>query len=169
MGLKFPGSHPHMPGILGISLALILQKVRDQIVSQCWSRFNSLTAWSQKKSSKRPPSTRLRSHIASLLNLIAQSKSQSHPRRKEWENRLPFLSCSLFAWLHPRHMKFLGQGLNLSHKCNFCCSCSNAGSFNPLHRAGDQTQAAVVGFLTHCATAVFQTLTLDERSKEVWT
>ena len=27
--------------------------------------------------------------------------------------------------------KFLGQGLNLSH------SCSNAGSFNPLHQARD--------------------------------
>ena len=25
------------------------------------------------------------------------------------------------------------QGLNLSHSFDLCCSCSNAGSFNPLH------------------------------------
>ena len=37
-------------------------------------------------------------------------------------------------------------------------SCYNAGSFNPLHQAGDRTHtstaiwAAAVGFLTHCAT-----------------
>ena len=49
--------------------------------------------------------------------------------------------------------KFPGQGLNLS------CSCSNAGSFNPLQWARDQTrssaemQAAAVRFLTHCAMA----------------
>ena len=48
--------------------------------------------------------------------------------------------------------KFQVQGLNLS------CSCGNAGSFNPLRWAGDQTftaiviQATAVEFLTHCAT-----------------
>ena len=54
--------------------------------------------------------------------------------------------------------KFLGQGLNPSCSCDLGPSCSNARTFNPLHRAGDQTrtsaatQVAVVGFLTHCIT-----------------
>ena len=50
--------------------------------------------------------------------------------------------------------KFLGQGLNPSHSWDLHCSCSNTGSFNPLHRAGDQTStsevtwaAVAVGFL----------------------
>ena len=55
--------------------------------------------------------------------------------------------------------KFPGQGLNPSHSCDLCCSCSNARYFNPLHWAGDQTsasiatQATAVGFLLHGATA----------------
>ena len=46
--------------------------------------------------------------------------------------------------------KFLGQGLNPS------CRCGSNGSFNILHlarhrtRASPETQAAAVGFLTHC-------------------
>ena len=52
--------------------------------------------------------------------------------------------------------KFPGQELNLSHSCDLGCSWSNSGSFN--HRAvrtcaSIATQAAAVGFLTHCATA----------------
>ena len=55
--------------------------------------------------------------------------------------------------------KFPGQGLNPSHSCDLCCSCSNARYFNPLHWDGDQTsasiatQATAVGFLLHGATA----------------
>jgi len=30
------------------------------------------------------------------------------------------------------HMEFLGQGSDLRHSCNLCCSCHKAGSFNPL-------------------------------------
>ena len=50
--------------------------------------------------------------------------------------------------------KSTGQGLNLSHSCDLHHKCSNAGSINPLHQAGDQTHtsaatwAAAVGFLT---------------------
>ena len=38
-------------------------------------------------------------------------------------------------------MEFLGQGSDLSHSCDLCCSCSssNAGSFNLLCQEGDQT------------------------------
>ena len=40
----------------------------------------------------------------------------------------------------PGIWKFLGQGLNPNHSCNPCHSCGNAGSFNPLHLAGDPTR-----------------------------
>ena len=55
--------------------------------------------------------------------------------------------------------KFPGQGLNLSHSCALQNSCSNARSFNQLYQARDrtcasaETQAAAVGFLTHCTMA----------------
>ena len=46
----------------------------------------------------------------------------------------------LFSFLVvPYHMKFPGQGSDPSCSRDLCCSCSNAGSFNPLHWAGDQT------------------------------
>ena len=38
-----------------------------------------------------------------------------------------------------QHMEFPGQELYLSWSGDPCCFCSNAGSFNPLHWAGDQT------------------------------
>ena len=63
-----------------------------------------------------------------------------------------FYGCCCGTW------KFLGQGLNLSHNCDPSHSCSNAGSFNPLHQVRDQTYtstvtwAAAVRFLTHCTT-----------------
>ena len=66
-----------------------------------------------------------------------------------------------YKWhfLEPHHgiWKFPGQGLNLSHSSNLCCSCSNTRFFNPLSWARDQTQAstatqhAAIGFLTYCA------------------
>ena len=49
-------------------------------------------------------------------------------------------------------------GLNLSLSYNLHCSCGNAGFFNPLHQAGDQTgasaatRAAAVGYLAHSTT-----------------
>ena len=55
--------------------------------------------------------------------------------------------------------KFPSQGLTLSSSCNIHCSCGNAGFFNPLCQAKDQThtstvtQAVVVRFLTHCTVA----------------
>ena len=63
-----------------------------------------------------------------------------------------FNGCTHDTW------KFLGQGLNPSHSYNLHCSCGSAGSFNPLHQAGDQThtstgnRTAAVMFLTHCTT-----------------
>ena len=56
-----------------------------------------------------------------------------------------------------RIWKFLGQGLNLRHSSDLHCSYGNAGFFNPLSWARDQTHAstetwaAVVRFLTHYA------------------
>ena len=53
----------------------------------------------------------------------------------------------------------LGIWKFLDHSCNLHHICSNARSFNPLHRASDEThastvtQAAVVRLLTHCTTA----------------
>ena len=40
-----------------------------------------------------------------------------------------FNGCTRGTW------KFPGQGLNLTHSCDLCHSCSNAGSFNPRCRA----------------------------------
>ena len=47
--------------------------------------------------------------------------------------------------------KFLGQGLDLSFICDLHHSYGNAGSFNPLHQAGDHTRTSAppVRFLTH--------------------
>ena len=40
--------------------------------------------------------------------------------------------------------KLLGQGLNPRHSCYLHHSCGNAGSFNPLHGAGDRTRTSTV-------------------------
>ena len=67
--------------------------------------------------------------------------------------------CPFFGHTHSI-WKLPGQGLNPSHSCDLCHSCSNTGSFNPLHWAGYQTHtstatlAAAVRSLTHCTAAV---------------
>lgn len=59
-----------------------------------------------------------------------------------------------FLWL----MKPLGQGLTLSCSCELRYTCGNAGSFNTLCWAEDQTHVsavtptAAVRFLTQCST-----------------
>ena len=65
---------------------------------------------------------------------------------------LYFYGCTCGIW------KFLGQGLNPSHSCDLSHSCGNIRSFlihctgyGPL--ASSVTQAAPVGFLSHCVTA----------------
>ena len=66
-----------------------------------------------------------------------------------------------FFFNSPTHniWKFLGQGLNPSHSCDLCHRGGNAGSFNPLRGARNQTygsagtQTAAVGFLTYSTTA----------------
>ena len=56
------------------------------------------------------------------------------------------------------HGSSLGQGLNTSHSCDLCHSCSNAQSSNPLYQVRDQTLAsaatwaAAIKFLTRWAT-----------------
>ena len=58
--------------------------------------------------------------------------------------------------------KFQGEGLNTSHSCKLCHSCSDTKSFNPLHQAREWThasavtQATAVWYLTHCTTAEIQ-------------
>ena len=49
----------------------------------------------------------------------------------------------------PMTWKLPGQGLNLSHSCNLCHSCSNAGSFNPLHLVVDWTYTSAA-ISSHC-------------------
>ena len=45
--------------------------------------------------------------------------------------------CFFFLfWPPPQHMKFLGQGRNLSWSCDLCHSCSNVGSLNHCTRLG---------------------------------
>ena len=64
-----------------------------------------------------------------------------------------FLSHTHSIW------KFLSQGLTPSHSYDLSHSSGNTESFNPLCWAKDRThtsvatQAAAVGFLTHCASA----------------
>ena len=56
--------------------------------------------------------------------------------------------------------KFPGQWLNLSYMCKLGCSCSSAGSFNPMHQVGSWTcistaiWATAVRFLIHCTSVV---------------
>ena len=51
-----------------------------------------------------------------------------------------FFSCLATLW----HVEFWGRGPHLSHSCDLCHSCSNAGSFNPLCWAGEPTCALVL-------------------------
>ena len=52
-----------------------------------------------------------------------------------------FLFLKQFSYGHTWGIwKFLGQGMNPSRSCNLPHSGSNAGSFTPLHCAGDQTK-----------------------------
>ena len=46
----------------------------------------------------------------------------------------PMVLTTHFSFLGPTRgiWKFSGQGLNPSHSCNLCHSCSNAGSLIPL-------------------------------------
>ena len=63
------------------------------------------------------------------------------------------------------------QGLNLSHSVDLHRSCGNARSFNPLRWAGDWTctsaaaWAAVLGFLTRCATVGTLRISLNSNKK----
>ena len=62
-------------------------------------------------------------------------------------NFLKFYGCTQGIWRC--------QGLSLTCSCDLWCSCGNAGSFNPLHQAGDGTCTSAVTwaigvkFLTH--------------------
>ena len=57
-----------------------------------------------------------------------------------------FCCCCFCCYGHAHGLwMFPGQELNLSHcshSCNLHRTCSNAGSFNPLHQARDQTHAS---------------------------
>ena len=51
-----------------------------------------------------------------------------------------FLKLFIFSFLAILgQMEFLGQGSDLSPSCDLCHGCGNAGSFNQLCWAGDQT------------------------------
>ena len=56
-------------------------------------------------------------------------------------------------WLWPRHMEVPRPGTESEPQCNLHHSCGNTDSFNPLSRAGNETQASTtswgvaVGFL----------------------
>ena len=95
---------------------------------------------------------------------------------KYWEQKMWILTIS-FSFNGCTHSiwKFPGQGLNLSCSCDLCCSCSQAGSFNLQHWAGDwahtpvTTQDAAVRFLTHCAmygNSLIISLTTNWQSQE---
>ena len=93
----------------------------------------------------------------SLFVPLPQEKDVTAENREI--RRLSLVCFFFFFTCHTYSMwTFLGQGFNLSHSCDLCHSCGNAGSFNPLHQAGDRTQAyaaarvTAVGFLTHCTT-----------------
>ena len=77
-------------------------------------------------------------------------------RQQKSSNKLPLLHNFFSFYGHTHSIwKFPGQGLNPSHSCKLSHSCCNAGSFNTLPWAGDQTytstvtRATTVGFLSH--------------------
>ena len=103
------------------------------------------------------------SHVCNLY-YSSQQRQILNPLNKarDWTCKLMVLRCIRFchatmgtpSWwiikanffflfpLHLKPMNFLGQGLNLSHNCHLCHSCSNSRSFNPLGWAGDWTLTA---------------------------
>ena len=72
------------------------------------------------------------------------------PRRQLIFLILPFLWLYLFIYFcHALDIRqFLGQGLNLSRRCNLRHSCGNSRSFNPLCWAGNWTHASAVTWAT---------------------
>ena len=56
---------------------------------------------------------------------------------------------------HPLEYGVPGQGLDLSHSCNLCCSCGNIRSFNPPCQTRNQTHILVLQrcLQSHFATA----------------
>ena len=54
------------------------------------------------------------------------------------------LNIVFFFFGHPQHVEFPVQRSDPSCSCDLRYSCSNAGSFNPLCLAGDQTCALVL-------------------------
>ena len=88
-------------------------------------------------------------HSYNQSHSIDNTRSLTHWATRELLNLILFF----FFWAAFCSMwKFLGQGLNLSCNCDLCCSCSNAGSFNPLCQARDQICRNNVRSLIHCTT-----------------
>ena len=57
------------------------------------------------------------------------------------EQNFHFIYLFIYYGLTHDLWMFLGQGLNLSHSCELHHSWGNTGSFNPLHRARDETKS----------------------------
>ena len=106
------------------------------------SKAGSLTHW--EKSGIEPASSWI------LVRFITT---------KPWRELPPsffFNGRTLSVW---KFLGYGGQGLNRRHSCGLCHTHSSAGYLNPLRWARDRTQtytatwAAIVRFLTRCATA----------------
>ena len=96
------------------------------------------------------------SHLTPLVQLTAGILSSVGHKSEELSVVLEFsetvrsrtdtLIFSLFSFSlqpPPLHVKFLGQGSDLSHSCNLSCSCSNARSLT--HCAGQGVRPASQG------------------------
>ena len=84
-------------------------------------------------------------------------KKQNCTRGKLRDKRMQKSRFSFFFssfWAAQWHMDSLSQGSDVSLSCDRCHNCSNAGSFNPLCQAGDQTrvQALQRPCQSHCTT-----------------
>ena len=102
-----------------------------------------------------PATISLITHSSERLVLILCLCLWAEATRK----RRPMCKLTFFMAASPAHgSPQAGEGLNLSHGCDLSHSCSNTGSWNPLHWARDQTTTSAetpvtaVGFVTHCAT-----------------
>ena len=73
-------------------------------------------------------------HIHSFLDVLT---SWFHPAKSPFDLILIFKLCLFLAAL--RHVEFLGQGSDPSHRCGLHCSCGRAGTFDSLCWAWDRT------------------------------
>jgi len=96
---------------------------------------------------------RIKAVAAGLCHSRSNARSLTHWARPGIEPTSSWISSGSLPLRHWQELQ--GQGLNLSRSCDLNCSCSNAGSFNPLCQAGTWTCSQVLNPLCHSGSSSF--------------